>query len=100
MSNYPERFKFGDRVRIIGHEGWPDGATGTIAEFPAVVIDACSQPPGSPVDFDAAGIVRRIKTSDRAKSSQWVEFDTPTDDGSGDGPYRQAEILIDYLRLL
>jgi hypothetical protein len=55
----------------------------------------CSQPPDSPEEFDSEGLVRR-----RRLPTQFVQFDAPADDGSGDGPYKWSEILVKYLRPL
>src|SRR5678816_4199200 len=93
----PSLFAAGTRVKVSGHSEWPDGTRGTIGLFPSFVREMCSDPPHGPDDFFAAGLGRRSKGRVGALVSQWVEFDEPTDDGSGDGPYRHAEILLKYL---
>jgi hypothetical protein len=82
----------GVRVRIDGHWEWPDGTTGIIRPSPGVVRELCEETPNSDADFIAAGLVRKVKARHGHIYCQWVQFDVPTDDGSGDGPYTGGEV--------
>jgi hypothetical protein len=87
------RFKAGDRVEVYGHHSFADGIAGTITPPPSVIVELC--PPG---EWD--GPRRTFTTQDAKLVSYYVQFDEPHDDGSGDGPYRGAEIKYACLRLL
>jgi hypothetical protein len=95
----PEVFAIGTRV-IVNGDSWPDGTRGVVACFPTFVVNLCSEPPGSSDDFLAGGLARRVRTPRGIVYSQYVEFDSPTDDGSGDGPYGGSEIQVTYLEAL
>jgi hypothetical protein len=91
-------FEDGARVEVSGHGSWPDGSTGTVRPFPSFVRVMCSDPPHGANDFFVDGLGRRSTGRIGHVVTQWVEFDEPTDDGSGDGPYGGGEILIKHLR--
>ncbi|MHC4445834.1 MAG: hypothetical protein ACYTF1_20685 [Planctomycetota bacterium] len=81
----------GDRVVIKGHGGFADGIMGTIAmpeEFQLYMAG-----PG-----EWQGCRRSVMTPKGLREFYYVQFDEPHDDGSGDGPYRAAEMLAEYLR--
>jgi hypothetical protein len=94
----PAFFLPGVRVRIEGHWEWPDGTTGVIEPFPGFIRDLSAEAPDSEADFIAAGLVRKVKARHGHIYCQWVQFDEPTDDGSGDGPYRGGEVDNTCLR--
>jgi hypothetical protein len=78
-------FDVGTRVIVHGHWEFPDGTVGQIAWPPEYMIALCE--PGEWKDH------RRIHPSRKGlMTSYYVTFDTPTDDGSGDGPYVGGEI--------
>ncbi len=89
----------GTRVRISGHWEWPDGTLGTIAKYPDFVRDfhETGPPQGR---FLAAGLALGTKSHKGDLITQWVEFDVPTDDGSGDGPYTGGSVDIRNLTSL
>jgi hypothetical protein len=93
----PDLYPAGSRVQIVGNWEWPDGTTGTITLFPGVARAIASDPPGSPDEFFAAGLARRNKVRKRDIITQWVQFDEPTDDGSGHGPYYGGEVDVQNL---
>lgn len=94
----PPLFPAGARVTIHGHGGWPDGTPATILFFPSVVRDNCSTSSHAPEDFIAAGLARKLRGRNGEVFTQFVKFDKPTDDGSGDGTYRATEIPVQHLR--
>ena len=78
----------GARVRISDKHHWAQGASGTVAEPPDYVRELTSDW----VEY------RRLSFSAQGpRVFYWVVFDEPHDDGSGDGPYSEAEIDADYL---
>ena len=85
------RLDAGDRVVISGHPDFEDGITGTVELPPSVIVELC--PPG-----EWSGCRRAAPASDGPLISYYVRFDEPHDDGSGDGPYRGAEIVAGCLR--
>jgi len=93
----PALFPEGTRVSIVGHGGWPDGSTGTIRPFPGFVREHLIGHGGVRRDFLEAGLVRITRGRRGKIYSQWVAFDSPLDDGSGDGPYEMAEIDVTCL---
>ncbi len=86
-------FEVGDRVRIVGHHEWPDGTTGTIALPEEFSLELAK--PG-----EWLGHRRTVMGRRKLIVSFYLEFDRPTDDGSGDGPYPGAEVESQYLRVL
>ena len=88
-----ELFPLGTRVRIVGHWGFPDGTAGEIAPIPEFVRTMRENPDDSFLFYE-----ERTKRGPRI--CQWVNFDQPTDDGSGDGPYSGAGIWVELLRTL
>lgn len=97
FSDVPEVYPIGSRVVINGHFEWPDGTQGTIASFPTAVRSLRSD------GGDEAGtdwLYHTFNTTKGPLNAQWVEFDEPTDDGSGDGPYRAGEVDVGCLRRL
>jgi hypothetical protein len=85
--------ELGDRVEIVGDLEWPDGTLGTIIGPDPVMLELAK--PGEWIGFR-----RTVMGRDRLIVTVHVKFDAPTDDGSGDGPYRSAEVDTDCLRLL
>lgn len=88
----PETFDIGDRVVIQGNWEFPDGTTGVIAEPEPFMVRlvADSEP--------WIGHRRIVQSRKGPIVFYYVEFDKPTDDGSGDGPYRGGEIDAPSLR--
>ena len=84
------RFEVRDRVILKGHPEFPDGTLGTIA-WPMRFLISHAKP------GEWEGHRRTIQGRTRLIVFYYVEFDQPTDDGSGDGPYRGAEIDEEYL---
>jgi hypothetical protein len=74
-------------VRISTNHHWAQGCTATIA----------APPDGVRALVAWTGCHRRVVTPKGIYVFYWVAFDTAQDDGSGDGPYREAEIDADYL---
>ncbi len=89
----PELYPLGTRVRINDHGGFPDGLTGTIAEVPQFVRMMRDYKDPSPLYYEE-------KRPKGHAVIQGVEFDEPTDDGSGDGPYRATGVPLDHLQAL
>ena len=86
-------FDIDDRVILQGHWEFPDGTIGTIAEPPEFMVALCE--PGEWQEH------RRIHPCRNGlMTSYYVVFDTPTDDGSGDGPYLGGEIDESSIRRL
>ena len=78
----------GARVRISDECHWAQGASGTVGTPPDHVRELAS-------DW-----VHHRRSSSSTKGQRvfyWVIFDEPHDDGSGDGPYAEAEIDANYL---
>lgn len=73
-----------------GHHGFPDGITGTIRMPPPFLYEA--RKPGA---WDGCRLT--LKSQRGWHVFYFVEFDEPHDDGSGDGPYRGCELLIENL---
>lgn len=69
--NDPNAYPLNARVAVYGHGGWPDGTTGTIVQFPEFVRNMCSEPPGSPDEFLADGLIHlsRYGMADSAMSA-------------------------------
>ena len=78
-------FQVGDRVALKSHWEFADGIAGTIA-YPLPVMVELAEPG----EWEGC---RRVSPGRRGPVTIYhVAFDTPQDDGSGDGPYRGAEI--------
>lgn len=80
-----ELFPIGARVVVHGHWEFPDGTTGTIAEVPEGVHDVRNSTERNFLFYEE-------RTRHGVDVVQWVVFDEPTDDGTGDGPYRAGGI--------
>ena len=76
------------RVRVMPHPFWPDGVAGTVRPFPAVAAELCG---------GADGCSRATSGRVGPLTTVWVVFDRAVRDGDGDGPYREGEILSEYL---
>jgi len=87
-------FKVGDRVIISKEYHWAKGAPGTIGEPPDIAVEIGRE--YSPWD----GCHHFVQGVKGPIEFHWVVFDEPHDDGSGDGPYREAEIETSMLKLL
>jgi hypothetical protein len=87
------KHNIGDRIKITGDGEFPDGTKGQIQIPPERVITLV--PNGEWI-----GPERNFVTPNGKHRSYWVEFDQPTDDGSGDGPYNGAEISVDHIQIL
>jgi hypothetical protein len=86
-------YRSGDRVILAGHWEFEDGIVGTVTDHPSSV----RQETGA----DGWEGCRRVIRGRRGPIvTYWVVFDEPHDDGSGDGPYRAAEIDEDALKRL
>ena len=88
MKHYP----IGTRVILDGHWEFSDGTIGRIATPPEFVIGLANA-------GEWVGHVRTHSGKNGKIDSYFVTFDSPTDDGSGDGPYTGGEIDHDSLRL-
>jgi hypothetical protein len=86
-------FNLNDRVILQGHWEFPDGTTGTISMPPKFAIDL-----SEPGEWQEHRRIHPCRSG--LMTSYWVVFDTPTDDGSGDGPYLAGEIDVAALQLL
>ena len=88
MSAHPPK----TRVRIRPGSHWPAGATGVVSgdleiPLPAEVVH---WPDGA----------RVVPTTHGPERYYFVWFDSPQDDGSGDGPYRGGEIAESELEVI
>ncbi|MGC4030901.1 MAG: hypothetical protein QM754_04025 [Tepidisphaeraceae bacterium] len=88
----PETFDIGDHVVIEGHWEFPDGTTGVIAEPDPFMVSLVAG------DERWMGHRRTVRGREGPIVFYYVVFDRPTDDGSGDGPYRGGEIDASSLR--
>ena len=86
-------FKPGDRVVIRGHWEFDDGITGTV-RLPSERWRSLAQ------SGEWEGACRTVQGRKGQVVMYVIEFDEPQDDGSGDGPYRGAEIEQSCLRSL
>jgi len=86
-------FAIGDRVETIGNGEWPDGTAGTIKNPIPPVVASCG-----PGEWHGPRRTVQPRVNRGVVISYYVRFDTPTDDGSGDGPYIEAEIEVEFLR--
>ena len=77
------------RVRISESRFAFGGVTGVVTDPPAFVAELDPDP------WDGHHQLKPRK--DEMVLLYWVEFDVPTDDGSGDGPYSAAAIEDQYL---
>lgn len=78
----------GTRVQVTPHPFWPEGAVGTVRPFPAVVAELAG---------GADGCSRVVQGRVGPLTMVWVVYDRPVRDGDGEGPYREGEILSEYL---
>ena len=78
-------YEIDDRVVLKGHSDFADGITGTVAKVNEAILELC--PSGEWV-----GSKRTRLVDVGVRVSYYIEFDESHDDGSGDGPYRSAEI--------
>jgi len=92
--NEHEVYPIGSRIVIRGNWEWPDGTTGTVAEFPEAIRSLHYQGADQP---DYAWLYYIDDTLKGPKHMQWVEFDQLTDDGSGDGPYGAGVVDVENL---
>jgi hypothetical protein len=88
------KFEDGDRVIVKPHCWWPEGAIGTVSIQPEFVKDANGE------ETSGASTQRTIKGRDRIITSIWVNFDSPANDCSDDGPYIGGEVQMEYLSKL
>ena len=91
MNEILEKFKVGQKIKVIGNQGFEIGVTG--------IID---YPPKVPILSEDFGdnYFRQVKTLQGEKTFIWVVFDTPQFDGDGDGPYPMTEINSEYLEII
>ncbi len=80
-----KQFNIGDRVVLKGHSEFPDGTTGTVSVPPQSLMDLAE-----PAEWKEHH--RTVQALKGPILFYFVEFDEPTDDGSGDGPYAAASI--------
>lgn len=78
-------FEPGDKVIVAGDPRLGDGISGALA-LPEPFMLELTEPNGG------RGHRRFVQGSERMMVFCYVVFDRPQDDGSGDGPYRGAEI--------
>lgn len=84
-------FPPGTRVSIEGDCEWPNGTTGTVANWPKDVRDLVGENWEEPHP-------RPLVTPRGVGLTYWIWFDEPTDDGSGGGPYAGGEVDGQYVR--
>jgi hypothetical protein len=84
----PMEFANGLRVRVAPHAFWRGGAIGTVRPFPGSVTELVG---------DTEKCTRVFQGARGPLTMVWVVFDEPCQDGEGDGPYRQGEIMSEYL---
>jgi hypothetical protein len=77
----------GTRVRILAGSEWPEGATGRVAGTTSIR----PEPDAPPIAEWRQG-ARVVPTLHGHGTYYLVEFDSPQDDGSGDGPYTAGEV--------
>jgi hypothetical protein len=82
------RFDVGSRVRVSTEYHWAKGVLGTV-KLPPREVQMLAR--------DWEGCSRTVKMVKGPQVFYWVAFDAPQDDGSGDGPYAEAEIDSSYL---
>jgi hypothetical protein len=85
-------YRVGDRVMVDDRDFptfWANGATGTVAEPPAVILALAD---------GWSGHVRMVGTTKGLRPYHWVVLDEPRRDSDGDGPYREAEIAASSLQ--
>jgi hypothetical protein len=70
----------GQRVRITETYHWAGGATGEIMLHPA-----------------NRSLTRKVRARVGEKTFVWIKFDNPQVDSDGDGPYRQAEVDLEFI---
>jgi hypothetical protein len=85
-------FKHNDRVIVLPHEAWPDGATGTV-QGPIDFVLALTK---NSDPFD--GVTRSVQGRHGIIEFVWVVFDEPADDRTDDGPYKGGEVESKYVR--
>lgn len=85
-------FKTGERIRVTSDHHWAMLATGKIANPPDAVVKLS--------DNDWNGCKRRVNAKVGQLLFYWVCFDEAHTDNDGDGPYSEAEIESDYLKLI
>jgi hypothetical protein len=78
----------GTRVKILPHAFWPKGGVGTVAVYPESTKEIFGT-----VD----GCYRVFHGGRGPVLFYWVVFDDGILDGETDGPYREAEIMDQYL---
>jgi hypothetical protein len=83
-----DEFSAGDRVEITEDYHWAQGALGTIIQHPM----------GDLTDSGRA-LFRTVSAVKGQLRFYWVKFDATHIDADGDGPYSDAEIDGDHLRL-
>lgn len=88
------RFSPGTRVRILAGCEFPEGATGSIADNTEFFAE-----PGIHPHIEWLEGCRSVATRQGLRTYYMVKFDTPLDDGSGDGPYTAGEIAESHLAL-
>lgn len=82
----------GTRATVIDHWEWPHGTTGVITRLPKAVLELLA---ADTIHSDLAILVHHL---DGPHWHQYVQFDTLTDDGSGDGPYSGGVVELDCLK--
>jgi hypothetical protein len=87
------KFVPGSKVRISDkHHSFP-GVTGIVAMPPDHILQLVN-------DDSWSAHTRTVQGAQKEIKFHWVIFDGAHDDGSGDGPYHEAEIEIDFLTAL
>lgn len=81
-------FSNGLRVRVAPHAFWPGGAIGTVRPFPGFVNELVG---------GTEECTRMFQGARGPLTMVWVVFDELCRDGEGDGPYREGEIVSEYL---
>ncbi len=89
MEKQTKTFSLNQKVKVSLNHFWAKGQFGIISKVPREVKELSS---GWEDDYS-----KKVKTTAGDKLFYWVVFDSPQVDASGDGPYKEAEIELQFL---
>ena len=81
----------GTRVRVRPHVFCPAGSSGTVRPFPEFMNELCGG--------GVTGCKRVVEGASGPIEMVWVVFDRNVHDIEGDGPYREGEMMAEYLEV-
>lgn len=81
----------GTRVKVLPHWNWPTECTGVITAPPEYAQRLVADEEGW------RGLHRTVQGRKGPIIFVWVTFDTPQNDGDGDGPYSGGEVETRYV---